>query len=317
MKRRDTWSNLPSRPSVWSHAVIQSVAALSLLWLAGCEPGMPEAGVTDGEAVSADGARISYEVRGTGDPALVLVHGWANTREIWGIHPETLSRTQRVVALDLAGHGQSGAERRDWTMDAFGEDVVAVVDQLGLDGVVLVGFSMGAIAVVEAAERLGDRVLGLVFIDMFQDPNVWMSDDEATQFTASMRAGWSDTAFIRAFAFTPDAPDSLVAYVMAMMPQPPPEHLFTVFESASEWMKSEFRPTLRDIDRPMAAINTSLVPTNLEAWRSYAPSFTVDVIEGVGHAGILLRHVDEFDSRLRAIVDRFASTSAEDRVERR
>jgi pimeloyl-ACP methyl ester carboxylesterase len=131
--------------------------------LAGCAESGQQAPVVSGETRSADGARISYDVRGTGDPAIVLVHGWTNTREIWGEHPSTLSRTHRVVTLDLAGHGESAPDRPEWTMDAFGEDVVAVVEQLGLERVVLVGFSMGGAAVLEAAERIPERVLGVVF----------------------------------------------------------------------------------------------------------------------------------------------------------
>jgi len=131
--------------------------------LVGCEADPPEGSAMLGEARAPDGVTISYEVRGVRDPALVLVHGWANTRAIWGVHPETLSRRHRVVALDLAGHGASGADRSEWTMEAFGEDVVAVVDELGLESTVLVGFSMGGAVVLEAAERLGDRVLGVVY----------------------------------------------------------------------------------------------------------------------------------------------------------
>ncbi len=286
----------------------QCVALLLFSCLLSCDAGAPEITVVDGEARSADGVAIRYEMRGAGDPALVLVHGWANTRGIWGIHPETLSRTHRVVALDLAGHGVSGADRRDWTMDAFGEDVVAVVDQLALESVVLVGFSMGGAVVLEAAERLGDRVLGVVFVDVFKDPDVMMSDAEAEQFAAAMRASWGDTAFIRAFAFTADAPDSLITYVTGMMPEQPTEHLFTVFESLHEWMGSEFKPTLQGIEQPIAAINTTVPPTNIEAMRQYVPGFTVDTIAGVGHGGILLRHVSDFDARLLAIVDQLAPT---------
>jgi pimeloyl-ACP methyl ester carboxylesterase len=276
----------------------------------GCDTGALVETVTDGEARSADGVAIRYDVRGVGDPALVLVHGWANTRAIWGIHPETLSRRHRVVALDLAGHGVSGADRRDWTIDAFGEDVVAVVDQLGLASVVLVGFSMGGAVVLEAAERLGDRVLGVVFVDIFQDPDVMMSDAEMEQFVITMRTNWRDTAFLRAFAFTPDAPDSLLTYVREMMPEQPHEYYFTALESAFEWMGSELRSTLQRADRPIAAINTTATPTNVEALRRYVPSFTVDTIDGVGHGGILLRRLEDFDERLLAIVERFASSKA-------
>lgn len=291
-------------------SMIRHAAMLLLLfYLSGCGGGAPDMTVTNGEARSADGVAIRYEVRGTGAPAIVLVHGWTNSRGIWGEHPRTLSRTHRTVALDLAGHGVSGADRRDWTIDAFGEDVVAVVEQLGLERVVLVGFSMGGGVVLEAAERLGDRVLGVVFVDTFQDPESRLSDAEAEQMMAAFRANWGDTAFVRAFAFTPDAPDSLIQYVAEMMPAQPREHWFTVFFSMREWMASEFKPTLQRIEAPIAAINTNLLPTNVEAMQRYAPSFTVDTIGGVGHAGILLQRVEDFDARLLAIIERFASVA--------
>lgn len=288
----------------------RSYTVLLLFALAGCGPGGPETtpSSSSGQARSADGVAISYDVRGAGDPAIVLVHGWTNSRDIWGEHPITLARNHRTVALDLAGHGVSGADRRDWTVDAFGEDVVAVVEHVGLDRVVLVGFSMGGAAVLEAAERLGDRVEGLVFVDTFKDPGHRLSDAQAEQMETAMRANWGDTAFVRAFAFTPDAPDSLIAYAAGMMPTEPREHWFTVFHSVRDWLATEFEPTLRSVaaETPIAAINTTTRPTDVEALRRLAPSFTVDTMAGVGHAGILLRRVEDFDARLLAIVERFA-----------
>jgi len=285
----------------------QVLPLLLLPWIGGCDTGDLVETVIEGEARSADGAVIRYEMRGPGEPALVLVHGWANTRAIWGVHPQTLARRHRVVAIDLAGHGQSGTDRSDWTMDAFGEDVVGVVDQLGLERVVLVGFSMGAAVVLQAAERLGDRVLGIVLVDMFHDPDAVMSGAEIEQFVTMMRTNWRDTSFIRAFAFTPDAPDSLLTYARDMMPEPPQEHYFDALESALEWMGSDLQPVLQRSDQPIAAINTTSPPTNVEAWLRYAPSFRVETIDGVGHAGILLQRVEDFDERLLAIVERYAT----------
>jgi len=305
-------------------APLQVAALLLICGFAGCDSGGGDDGgaaadqasevsgraadaVTYGEALSADGVVIRYEVRGTVDPTLMLVHGWANTRGIWGEHPKTLAQSHRVVALDLAGHGESGADRSDWSMGAFGDDITAVADQLGLERVVLVGFSMGGAAVLEAAKRLGDRVLGVVFVDVFKDPDIPLSDAEAQQLEAAMRANWRDPAFIRAFAFKPDAPDSLIDYVLQTMPEQPHEYWFTVLHSMRDWMQSDFLLTLQAIDSPIAAINSAEPPTNVEAMRRYAPSFTVDTIAGVGHGGILLRRVDDFDRRLLAIVERFGA----------
>ncbi len=68
---------------------------------------------------SADGVRVAYEVRGTGTPALVFIHGWSCDRSYWAGQLETFSREFQVVAIDLAGHGESGFGRQPWTIGAF------------------------------------------------------------------------------------------------------------------------------------------------------------------------------------------------------
>jgi len=265
-------------------------------------------GATDGEAPSADGVPIRFETHGAGDPALVLVHGWTNSRAIWGVHPQTLARTHRVVALDLAGHGVSGQDRVDWTVDAFGEDVAAVVEQLELESIVLVGFSMGAGVVLAAAEQLGDRVLGVVFVDELKDPEYALNPGDIEQMIPALRQLWGNPAAVRAFGFTPEAPDSLIDQVVERMGEQPREYWFDVLRAYDAWMATDLKPVLQRIEVPLAAINTAMPPTNVEAWRRYDASFTVDTMAGVGHAGILLRRVEDFDARLLAIVERFASS---------
>ena len=288
----------------------QSTARLLLIILtAGCATRAPESSEFSGEARSSDGIPIRYETRGRGQPAIVLVHGWTNSRAIWGEHPRTLARTHRVVALDLPGHGASGADRTQWTMDAFGGDVVAVADQLELDRIVLVGFSMGAAVVLEAAERMPDRVIGVVLVDAFHDPDAVPPAGTVDQMLAQFRASWGDTAFYRAFAFTPDTPDSLVQQLAAMSPAQPREHWFPIARSLFEWARTDFKTTLQEMDVPVAAINTTRQPTRVDAIRRYAPSFTLDTLQGVGHAGILLQRTADFDARLLAIVQRFAAAA--------
>lgn len=260
-----------------------------------------------GEVRSADGVVIRYDVRGRGEPTLVLIHGWTNSREIWGRHPATLSVSHRVVAIDLAGHGASGSDRERWTMEAFGEDVVAVANHLGLDSVVLVGFSMGAAVALEAAERLPGRTLGVVLVDALHDPDRAAPPPEAVeQMMAQFRRSWGDTAFLRAFAFTPDAPDSLVQYLATISPPEPREHWFPIAHAMFAWSRSDLGPAIDALDAPLAAINTTRQPTSVDAFRRMAPTFTLDTMQGVGHAGILLQRVDDFDARLLAIVDRLS-----------
>lgn len=281
------------------------LAAALMAACTACAADAPSDAVTDGEARSADGVAIRYDVRGAGDPALVLVHGWTNAREIWGEHPATLARTHRVVTVDLAGHGESGTDRAEWTIPAFGDDVTAVADALELERMVLVGFSMGGGVVLEAAERLGERVMGIVFVDAFHDPDQRIPAQQAEQFESGVRAAWGDTAFVRAFAYTPDTPDSLVLRMAALLPPEPADHYFDVFRGMANWIATDFEATLAGLDVPVAAINTPNPPTRVEAIRRLAPGFTVDTIAGVGHAGILHQRVEDFDALLRALVTRF------------
>src|SRR5688572_27091272 len=68
----------------------------------------------------ANDAAIRFEVHGEGDPTLVFVHGWSCQRMFWVEQIKRFRQVRRVVAIDLAGHGESEAKRTDWSMEAFG-----------------------------------------------------------------------------------------------------------------------------------------------------------------------------------------------------
>ena len=70
-----------------------------------------------------DGVSIVYSVAGKGDLAIVFIHGGMADRGFWSSQLKTLSDKFRVVVLDLAGHGESGTDRRAWGIPEFGGDV--------------------------------------------------------------------------------------------------------------------------------------------------------------------------------------------------
>jgi pimeloyl-ACP methyl ester carboxylesterase len=83
-------------------------------------------------------------VHGEGALVLVFVHGWSCDRSYWKGQLEPFSQHYKVVAIDLAGHGASGKERKNYTIESFGADVAAVVNKLNLQHIILIGHSMGA-----------------------------------------------------------------------------------------------------------------------------------------------------------------------------
>src|SRR5262249_15942123 len=78
---------------------------------------------TKATARAADGLSIVYDIGGKGDTALVFLHGWCGDRHYWKHQIDAFAPNYRVVAVDQAGHGESGTERKEWTVAALAGDV--------------------------------------------------------------------------------------------------------------------------------------------------------------------------------------------------
>jgi pimeloyl-ACP methyl ester carboxylesterase len=130
--------------------------------------------------VEANGLR--FFMREWGDArtkhAVLLLHGYAETSEVWLEVGPDLGREFRVIALDLRGHGKSSyAANHDYSRTAQVEDLEAIVEQLGLRSVTIVGHAMGgADAICYAAEH-PEAVSALVLVETA--PEVLRSGMEA------------------------------------------------------------------------------------------------------------------------------------------
>jgi pimeloyl-ACP methyl ester carboxylesterase len=175
-----------------------------------------------GAALSSNGVLIHYDVQGAGSETLVLVHGWCCDRRYWRHQVDHLADRFTVVCVDLAGHGESGRDRQRFTISAFAEDVVAVVKQLRLDRVVLIGHSMSGGVIVEAARRLGSRVIGLVGVDTLWNVDQERSSDDVAAFIAPFRADFPKAArgFVRKM-FPPTFEAALAAEITSAVAEFP------------------------------------------------------------------------------------------------
>jgi 3-oxoadipate enol-lactonase len=115
--------------------------------------------------VSSGGVELAVDVRGDGIPVL-FVHGFPFDRTMWRHQLATLSRTRRI-APDLRGVGGSAgpAAADGYSLAQYADDVVAVLDALGIREAVLCGLSMGGYIVFEVLRRLRERVKALILID--------------------------------------------------------------------------------------------------------------------------------------------------------
>ncbi len=112
-----------------------------------------------------DGHRLSYTEFGSGDRVIVLTHGIMLTRRMHAPLARRLARAGfRTVTLDLLGHGDSARPTDSWlySMPAFAEQTVALLDHLDIDSAVIGGTSLGANVALEVAVASPERALGLI-----------------------------------------------------------------------------------------------------------------------------------------------------------
>jgi pimeloyl-ACP methyl ester carboxylesterase len=118
--------------------------------------------------LSYQGHKICFDEYGEGDRPIVLVHGLLmNSRMFDRLGPALADRGNRAICVDLLGHGRSDQpdDLRLYSMPLFGEQLVALLDHLGLDTAVIGGTSLGANVALELAVSHPDRAESL-FIEM-------------------------------------------------------------------------------------------------------------------------------------------------------
>jgi sigma-B regulation protein RsbQ len=235
---------------------------------------------------SSDGIPIHYSVAGKGDPALVFIHCWGCNRNFWENQVAEFSKTNRVVTIDLPGHGESGAGRTNWSIESYGDDVKTVVTKLGLKRVVLVGSSMGGPIALEAAKRMPDNVVAIVPVDSLQNVEVTITAEQADAVIKQMTADYkgSTTALLNQFFFSPNTPEAVKTRVINEALSRQPETAVAILKGIFAYKPG---PTMKEIKVPIKAINADLNPTMVEINRKYAPQFDVVIIKGTGHYPML------------------------------
>jgi sigma-B regulation protein RsbQ len=267
------------------------IAALNL---AGCSQGGKPAATaapaaptpaTEGPRIvmSDDLVHLEYRAFGRGEPAVLLIHGWCGNADYWHAQIDALQGRYTVVALDLAGHGASGANRTDWSIANYAADVVAVARQLPNAHLVLVGHSMGATVALAAVPRLGERVIGVIAVDALRSvglPPLSAAEIEAkvapfrTDFIGETRKLVSDSLFEKG------ADPLLVQKVAYDMSLRSPA---VAVPTLQKLLALDLATVLPAVHVPVYAINSDLALTDADRIRTSLPDFTLDVLPHTGH----------------------------------
>ncbi len=125
---------------------------------------LPEPGQRKGEYFEHGGARIFYTQAGQGSP-LLLVHGYPLSGALFARVVNGLAQRHTVITPDLRGYGQSHAPGMTDSVDVYAEDMLALMDKLGLRKAAIGGMSMGGPTVFSMLKKAPERFDGLVLID--------------------------------------------------------------------------------------------------------------------------------------------------------
>ncbi|MFC1475457.1 alpha/beta fold hydrolase [Candidatus Zixiibacteriota bacterium] len=230
---------------------------------------------------SADSVLIRYDVRGSGERALVFIHCWSCDQTYWEAQVEEFAEDYRVVTLDLAGHGESGAEREVWTMAAYGADVAAVVEKLALPEIILIGHSMGGTVMIEAARLLGDRVVALIGVDNLQDLKRELTEEQINGYLEYFAADFPTATYDYIMGLFPENADSALAERVSSHMAAAPEAI--AVGSFDELFHYNYVTALREVRLPIRCINSDEFETNIVANNRVAASFAVKLMPGMGH----------------------------------
>jgi pimeloyl-ACP methyl ester carboxylesterase len=280
-----------------------------------------------GPVVSFDGTLLP--VRAAGDPsrpAVVFSHGFSLDMTTWHYQWKDLSERYRCVLFDHRGHGESGAAAgSDYSLQAMGGDLVAVLDAAVSAGpAVLVGHSMGGMAILAMAERhpeeFGRRIAGVVFADTAAAEVVRgalagvtarlhalvSAPKRAQRIHRFLRAGESDLAYAvaRLTQFGPKASPSMVDHVARISGRAPLEVwggglagiLRTDFRHAAEHVRVPSLVLVGDVDRVTP-------PASALALKDALPDADLVVLKGAGHLAMMERH-EQFNQVVGRFLDR-------------
>lgn len=138
-----------------------------------------------------NGLKMYYEVHGSGEPVVLLHGAFMNITSNWSGWIEELSKTRKVIAVEMQGHGRTGDIQRDIISENLADDVAALMTYLKIPRADVIGYSMGGGVAMRVAVRHPDRVRMVVVISSVfrRDGMVQEGSDAIEKLTAEVFKG--------------------------------------------------------------------------------------------------------------------------------
>ena len=297
---RDILKNGKLQARLVAAIAIIFVLALQSVSTATAQPKAADSGQS--KFATLDGAKIHYINYGQGSDALVLIHGWTQSIDAWRDQIPDLAKRNRVITIDLPGHGKSDKPEVKYSMDYFARAVESVMRDAKVDRAVLMGHSMGTPVARQFYRKYPDKTLAIVIvdgalkpfadsatmnrlIDGFRGPNY--KETIAQMFTALTGPNMSPEVKERIATSTNNTPQAVLVSAMEGMADP------------TIWGDDK-------ISVPVLAImakNPFYPPDVEQQMRGLVPNLDFQMWEGVSHF-LMMEKSKEFNTAVIAFLDK-------------
>lgn len=242
-----------------------------------------------GIAISNDAEKIAYSVNGSGTTSLIFIHGWSLDSRLWQNQIGYFSKEYQVITIDLAGHGNSSFNRKDYTMASFARDIKAVIEKEGINSAILVGHSMGGGVIAEAAKLMPNKVIGIIGIDTSQNVALQFSQNDLDIMAKPFEDDFQNamTAFVKD-ALPKNVEPELLYWIQEDMSSAPKDIAINQFRNyLGQYVSGESYRVFESIKVPVVLVNARLWPTNSAENKKHIKNYSIYYIEESGHFPML------------------------------
>lgn len=252
--------------------------------------------------MSSDGQKIHYKESGSGNSAIIMIHGWLGNAEWWTDQQKYFTASYRIIQMDLAGHGKSDSSRTEWTSSGYADDIKAVANAISSSEIILIGHSMSGAYVLEASLKI-PKVKALILIDTLQNLDESFTEEQAEQMQfAQYRADFKNAVenMLPQYLFAEKTPEDVKSRIQHEFLQNESERAINLLKPL---YKTDFKEIAKQVQVPVIAINSDNFPTNLEGNRKYVKNYDYVTITEVGHYP-MLEKPEEFNTILDGVLKR-------------
>ncbi len=231
---------------------------------------------------------INYYQQGKGDTTLLFLHGWCIDGTYWKNQLEWFSKNYIVYAIDLPGFGKSIAERTNWTIEEYANDITAFIDTMNLKNVVIIGHSMAGDILLQTALTNNLKIVGIVGVDNFKLIDVEFTPEqmkEITDFLPLLENDFKNSAPVYAdmMLFHPSTSLEVRDRVKTDFANSDSAIGYETLMNQMQYAYSDPQ-RLEQLNYKLFLINSDYLPTNETGLKNHCKnSFHMETISATGH----------------------------------